>query len=96
MLVDRQGEPVILGTFQGSTTFGSAATLTAAPGTASLSFQVFDPTGHLTAVGAWGMIGNEAASSFAVDASGNIVVAASTVVSADDDNGSLSFAKLAR
>ncbi len=96
MLVDRQGEPVLLGTFQGSTTFGSAATLTAAPGIASLSFQVFDPTGHLTAVGAWGMIGNEAASSFAVDASGNIVVAASTVVSEDDTNGSLSFAKLAR
>ena len=96
MLVDRQGEPVLLGTFQGSTTFGSAAPLTAAPGIASLSFQVFDPTGHRTAVGAWGMIGNEAASSFAVDASGNIVVAASTVVSEDDTNGSLSFAKLAR
>ena len=62
----------------------------------SLSFQVFDSTGHLTTVGAWGMVGNEAASSVAVDASGNIVVAASTVVSDDDNNGSLSFAKLAR
>lgn len=96
MLVDRQGEPVILGTFQGSTTFGSAPTLTAVPGGVSLNFQVFDSTGHLISVGAWGMVGNEAASSFAVDASGNIVVAASTVVSADDNDGSLSFAKLAR
>jgi hypothetical protein len=96
MLVDRQGEPVVLGTFQGSTTFGTVPTLTAVSGAASLNFQVFDPTGHLTSVGAWGTIGNEAASSFAVDASGNIVVAASTIVSEDDSNGSLSFAKLAR
>jgi hypothetical protein len=96
VIVDGRGAPVVLGTFTGSATIGSAPPLTSA-GNADLVYQVFDSTGHLVSVGSWGTPDDERYSSLGVDSSGNIVIATTSVdVPTSLDTVSVSFMKFAR
>ncbi len=95
IVVDGRSAPVVLGTFTGSATIGSAPPLTSAGG-ADVVYQIFDSTGHLVSVGSWGTPDDEKYSSLGVDSSGNIFIATTSADPTTLDTVSVSFMKFAR
>jgi hypothetical protein len=94
-VVDGKGYPVVLGSFQGTATSGSASPVTSV-GNEDLAYQVFDSTGHLVSIGSWGTPGNDRYAGVGVDASGNIVMTSASSPLMAEDTTSVSFVKLAR
>jgi hypothetical protein len=94
-LVDGQGEPIVLGSFEDSTSFGAAPSLTSV-GNHDLAYQIFDSTGHLVSVGSWGTPDDDGYAGIGVDASGNVVISSASTPPMAESPTIVSFVKLAR
>lgn len=95
LTVDATGDPVVVGDFRGTVTFGSTPALTSAGGQ-DVDVQVFDPTGHLLSASAWGTPDDDEPGGIGVDPAGNLLVAGSSSQSGVGATSRVFFVKLAR
>jgi hypothetical protein len=94
-IFESQGVPIIVAFINASAIFGAAPPLTSVGGY-DVAYQIFDSTGHLASVGSWGTPDDEDTASIAIDASGNVVITASTDDPTSESTKTLWFVKLAR
>jgi hypothetical protein len=95
LAVDANGEPLLVGGFEGTVTFGSTPPLTSAGGE-DIDYQLFDTSGHLTSAGKWGGPDNDSAGGIGVDPAGNILFAGSSSPPTVDSTSRVFFVKIAR
>ena len=95
LVIGASGEPLVLGWFQGTVTYGSMAPLMSAGGQ-DIDYQVFDTTGHLVTAGEWGGADDDTGGGIGTDPAGNILITGSSVPRMADATSRVFLVKLAR
>jgi hypothetical protein len=95
LAVGATGEPVLVGSFRGTMSFGSAPPLASAGGQ-DVGYWTFDTTGHLVSMGAWGTPDDDQAGGVGVDPAGNVLIAGSSTPPGGAATSQVFFVKLPR